>query len=863
MNRLKEKRHSLRYLTVNKLYFGLAFLLVGVSVIVIAVTGGEAFENLYWHGDTVGIYPDLFESVIQARTGNPYELDAIYPAFAYCLIYFFNFFIPGDYDDNFGSLSSICSNTETLVIAHLFYAFITLAIAYFIVKTFGDDKCKGKYLLVLVFITSSPFIFLIERGNTVIITIVFLFIYILYYNSENKKLREIALICLACAAAMKLYPAVFGLLLLSDKKFKEAIRAIIYGIVLFVVPFFFMGGLDEIPTMLSNILTLNSNTITGSTGFGYGFKVNATSSIGCVLEWLTGKSSTIYIKIGVYFFVGLLLASSFFLKSRWKKVAALSLIVILMPDFSFIYNVIYLLVPLALFIKENGRKRLTFVNYLYTLLFVGAFAPLPFGDIFRSIGGYNSMNWVTLVSSLCLIALAILLAIEGIYRCVAEKHKVLIAVTVAGSLVISAVPLVLNDNSKADILTEKSVWTLTDNESEELNEIYDFVISDTVKDGNVLCFPYVDTLSVFDDYSNTYWYSELEAGNTVTVSRLFKSLSPQFVVLDLSNYANFKIMLKNEECSESEYDNLMSMQTDIIEYLNKYDYSVVDYIKTENDRIIAVWEKTEYAEEPDFWNDGGNGTKDDPYILSTTEQLALFSDITNCGRSFSKEYVALGCDIDASEIEDFKPIAKYGTVGCFGGVFDGQGHTISNLTIAYEKETTSTGYCNASFVNNLNGMIVNLCIEDSYFSGYCCSVFARVSNTTSAIVVNCISRNNTLEAGARAGAFADQYGATLLNCIAINNDLTAEKSYGFVSIKNSGATVVHCYSTATDEFNTSTVISADVINTKTFASVLNGSIDTYEDTQLKYNKKRKKSSNKIIIPNYKHWTVKDGVLSFA
>lgn len=103
-------------------------------------------------------------------------------------------------------------------------------------------------------------------------------------------LRELALICLACAAAMKLYPALFGLLLLSDKKYKEAVRAVIYGIVLLVVPFFFMGGVGQIPQMLKNSLTLNNNTLSGSTGFGYGFKVNATSSIGSIFDWLLLKT---------------------------------------------------------------------------------------------------------------------------------------------------------------------------------------------------------------------------------------------------------------------------------------------------------------------------------------------------------------------------------------------------------------------------------------------------------------------------------------------------------------------------------------------------------------------------------------------
>ena len=66
---------------------------IAVAFLVIVLSRGKAFDNLFWHGKSLGFYPDLFESVIHARTRNPYKLDAIYPAFAYCLIYFFNFFL--------------------------------------------------------------------------------------------------------------------------------------------------------------------------------------------------------------------------------------------------------------------------------------------------------------------------------------------------------------------------------------------------------------------------------------------------------------------------------------------------------------------------------------------------------------------------------------------------------------------------------------------------------------------------------------------------------------------------------------------------------------------------------------------------
>ncbi len=861
MKKNKLKKDNL--LTIDKLYFALSFLLIAVAFLVIVFSKGKAFNNLFWHGSTLGYYPDLFESVIHARTRNPYKLDAIYPAFAYCLIYFFNFFIPGSYKNNFGDLQNICDQSETFVIAHLFYTMITLAFAYFIIKSFGKTEYKGKYALILIFLTSSPYIFLIERGNTVIITILFLFVYIFGYNSENKVIRELALICLACAAAMKLYPALFGLLLLSDKKYKEAVRAVIYGVVLFVVPFFFMGGLGQIPQMLKNSLTLNNNTMSGSTGFGYGFKVNVTSALGSVFDWLFAKNYSMYIKMGVYFVVPLLLLGSLFIKKNWKRVAAISLVVILMPDFSFIYNVIYLLIPLILFIKDVRGKKITFWNTIYMLCFVGAFAPLPYGDIFRSVGGYNNMNFGTMVSSMSLIVLALLLTGEGMHKMFKNSKKIIVCGTLVIAIVFGAVPYVLADKSEPVIQTVESVWQLTDNEKAQVGELYNYVKENVGEDDDVLCFPKVDSLSDFDNLDNHLWYSSIEAKDTVVAERTFKKLMPKYVVVDLSNYSNYMLLLKNEKLDDSDYDSLMTMQSQVVSFLNKKKYEVVKYVKTENNRYIAVWENSKYIEnESNFWNDGGKGTKTEPYIISSAESLVKFSDVTNCGRTFENKFISITEDIDMSGVKQFTPISRFDSVGIFKGFLDGKGHTISHLTLKYSMTSKNTDASNIAFVNNLYGTIANLKIENSLYEGYNAATFVRTSNVGVASIINCMSSNNTIKAANRAGAIGDKFGAVIVNTVSDNDKVEGKKNSGFIGLKDTVADTRNCYSTTGDIRNYATLVDSSYINSQTMVDSLNAYMDTYRDYQIACNKKLKKKK-KVKIVEYSKWTLKDGKLTFV
>ena len=72
---------------------------------------------------------------------------------------------------------------------------------------------------------------------------------------------------------------------------------------------------------------------------------------------------------------------------------------------------------------------------------------------------------------------------------------------------------------------------------------------------------------------------------------------------------------------------------------------------------------------------GGEGTQADPYRIETEAQLRGFAEATQNGKlSTTNLYIRLDADIALSD-EPWTPIAK------FGGSFDGDGHTVSGMTI--------------------------------------------------------------------------------------------------------------------------------------------------------------------------------------
>ena len=82
------------------------------------------------------------------------------------------------------------------------------------------------------------------------------------------------------------------------------------------------------------------------------------------------------------------------------------------------------------------------------------------------------------------------------------------------------------------------------------------------------------------------------------------------------------------------------------------------------------------GESPSF---EGNGTKSDPYQIKDAMDLCRLEDQVNNGNDFKGKYFKLMNDIDLSE-HTWYPIGVRTTTP-FSGLFDGNGHTIKNMTI--------------------------------------------------------------------------------------------------------------------------------------------------------------------------------------
>ena len=121
---------------------------------------------------------------------------------------------------------------------------------------------------------------------------------------------------------------------------------------------------------------------------------------------------------------------------------------------------------------------------------------------------------------------------------------------------------------------------------------------------------------------------------------------------------------------------------------------------------------------------GGSGTREDPWQISTAEQLQLIRE------NLAGHYV-LTADIDLSGYENWEPLGAFQPLSdapedaevphpdyAFTGTFDGAGHTISNLTVASASPMGAGLFGCASGTENGEAYIGNFTLENINVSGF-------------------------------------------------------------------------------------------------------------------------------------------------
>ncbi len=186
------------------------------------------------------------------------------------------------------------------------------------------------------------------------------------------------------------------------------------------------------------------------------------------------------------------------------------------------------------------------------------------------------------------------------------------------------------------------------------------------------------------------------------------------------------------------------------------------------------------------YSGSGAGTKDDPYVITTAEEL---SEVRN---SLSSYYI-LANDIDLNNVA-FTPIGS--AAAPFKGSFDGTNHVIRNLKVDVSDYAGLFGYINAGTVQNLQ--IDNIDVKSS--GVYAGGISAFATNSTKFLNCSVIGSGGIVSNGASSiagGINGYNSSATVIEKCYTTIPVTSKHTAGGILGNSNGDNcyIRECYST--------------------------------------------------------------------
>ena len=380
------------------------------------ITRGSFLHSTFRKTDA-GQFSDYF-SMIWVAQWNPYTSGqgGNYPALA-CLVYdFLSHIIP---IDMYGKSLLSTREIQYAWIGFCLYNIVILYFFHIIVQKYCQWEGWIKEILVLTLLISFPVMFTLERGNIILLSFVLTLFFVSFYKNENKIVCEIAYISLAIAAGIKIYPAIFGLLLLDDKKNKNVIKLLIYGVSFFFIPFLFYGGIDAFKKFY-NLLIGFSQRHSQNMRNGFGMNISFINICQTFEKILHINMSDTFIRILFILTIIALLISFFLIKEKYIKLLCLSILLIVIPRISYMYTSLFLLIPFIEFLNylklnyyTKDNKISTF-DKIYAIVAVIQIVPCVSRDIPQFASDFRNLSFYYLLYYLSIIWQIVMIISQGI-----------------------------------------------------------------------------------------------------------------------------------------------------------------------------------------------------------------------------------------------------------------------------------------------------------------------------------------------------------------------------------------------------------------------------------------------------------------
>jgi hypothetical protein len=183
---------------------------------------------------------------------------------------------------------------------------------------------------------------------------------------------------------------------------------------------------------------------------------------------------------------------------------------------------------------------------------------------------------------------------------------------------------------------------------------------------------------------------------------------------------------------------------------------------------------------------GGSGTAKDPYLIYTAEQM---NEIGLHQEDWDKQFTLMvNIDLSIYTGTDFNIIGT-GMLPAFTGVFDGNGHTISNFTYSSTGETCIGIF---GYVLGPNARIINVGMIDPNVNDVTAAGVGSLAGWIDlGTVTNCYVTGGSVTGKQLVGGLIGS-SAVITDCYAVGGRVIAEGSAGCL-VGGSGGSIIDCY----------------------------------------------------------------------
>ena len=290
-------------------------------------------------------------------------------------------------------------------------SFLSFFIYCCISKIVTKSKIESWRNIFIFTCLSYPCLFAIDRANNEMIIFVLLYLFVFFYN----KIPMISTVLLSIAISMKVFPAVFSVLLFSERKWKSLIILIIISLFLIITCLWLQGtGVNGFIKGASKLSNYNKIYVYGNEGLFFGNSIYGALKY-FYIQFISASNLLDFNNfVAKPYLWGVLILFSgvayYIIKIEtvfWKKVALLVFCFNMFPYVSADYKLLQVFIPFFCFVNYNFQERF---DYIYTILFSSLFIP----KAYYHLPAYPEASISIVLNPLIMLLFSMLIIISGI-----------------------------------------------------------------------------------------------------------------------------------------------------------------------------------------------------------------------------------------------------------------------------------------------------------------------------------------------------------------------------------------------------------------------------------------------------------------